>query len=1055
MRRRPEEITMRNKLPVSHATLDVNSTPLPVLILHLNLNKRLRMKKNGRRKSLRYIDDTVVLKWILATLSQDCVSRITFSTDRSLHIPPEERYRARVLSTELNNRKGYLELLVSAGDALKHGGILIDAKRLFRRAALERLLATKDELILGYEPVPEGTRATPQCLGLKDGLITPLDEPGSVPVYFSGIFRVDERSWADMLAAASSILAAGKNGNLRDVVLNLLTWKRTIHGVNITRQWAKINRPSALARFVFGTKAETLARLDGKLSEAVILPQRNYRVDQWLEDSEGILDEIREKFNSRLLVVRSSALSEDSFNQSNAGNFTSVLKVNGADREQLRRAFEEVVESFGRKGDLCGADQVLVQPYLENVVLSGVLFSRDLESGAPYTIVNYDEGPATDGVTGGKVPARTVILFNRKWENLSLDPRIERLNRVARELEKLTGLSALDVEFAFDSEDNLFLFQVRPLVQVNGSMSVDNESIDQELENSHKFLTRALNPQFGLLGEKGVLSNMTDWNPAEMLGHHPHPLALSLYKHLVTDRIWAIARKEVGYRDLTPTPLMVTLSGHPYIDVRASLNSFIPDSIDEALAEKLANYYLRYLRQRPHLHDKVEFEVAVTCLDFDFERHRKTLVAGGFSDSEIEQLRMALRDLTDDLISQVTVCNREQLNQQKKLEQIRQQALNKAEGNEVTPQIIVQLLEATATLGTLPFSKLARNGFIALTMLRSLKNRGILKDAEIELIQRTIPTVATKFSQQATRLRDGVVCLDDFIEEFGHLRPSSYNILAPNYTENMQILFGGEQKKTTDDANKNRKIREEENTQCLEDLEILRIFNKRKNKIQNLIDETGFSFTVEQLGVFISESIQGREQGKFNFTRALDTLLQLVKRWGVSLGLTLDQIAMLTIDRLIESVYTSNGILSVQALKREAQRARQARTITEIIRLPGILLEPDEVYGFTILEDVPNFVTNKVVRGDTCVLTEGTAPEDICGKILVLPNADPGYDWIFFHKPLGLITQYGGMASHMMIRASEFQLPSAIGCGELIYSRIMGMSVLELDCASRTIRPLG
>ena len=39
-------------------------------------------------------------------------------------------------------------------------------------------------------------------------------------------------------------------------------------------------------------------------------------------------------------------------------------------------------------------------------------------------------------------------------------------------------------------------------------------------------------------GDYTSLSNMSDWNPAEMIGDKPDPLAISLYSELITDRIW-------------------------------------------------------------------------------------------------------------------------------------------------------------------------------------------------------------------------------------------------------------------------------------------------------------------------------------------------------------------------------------------------------------------------------------------------------------------------------------------------------------------------------------
>ena len=48
----------------------------------------------------------------------------------------------------------------------------------------------------------------------------------------------------------------------------------------------------------------------------------------------------------------------------------------------------------------------------------------------------------------------------------------------------------------------------------------------------------------------------------------------------------------------------------------------------------------------------------------------------------------------------------------------------------------------------------------------------------------------------------------------------------------------------------------------------------------------------------------------------------------------------------------------------------------------------------------------------------------------MIENADPGYDWIFLHKIRGFITKYGGLNSHMAIRAAELGIPAAIGTGE-------------------------
>ena len=80
---------------------------------------------------------------------------------------------------------------------------------------------------------------------------------------------------------------------------------------------------------------------------------------------------------------------------------------------------------------------------------------------------------------------------------------------------------------------------------------------------------------------------------------------------------------------------------------------------------------------------------------------------------------------------------------------------------------------------------------------------------------------------------------------------------------------------------------------------------------------------------------------------------------------------------------------------------------------------------------------------------------DIQGCIVMLENGDPGYDWIFTRNPAGLITKYGGVASHMSIRCAEFGIPAAIGCGELIFTNLKKAEKAKLDCRLNIITPLG
>ena len=54
----------------------------------------------------------------------------------------------------------------------------------------------------------------------------------------------------------------------------------------------------------------------------------------------------------------------------------------------------------------------------------------------------------------------------------------------------------------------------------------------------------------------------------------------------------------------------------------------------------------------------------------------------------------------------------------------------------------------------------------------------------------------------------------------------------------------------------------------------------------------------------------------------------------------------------------------------------------------------------------------------------------------MINSADPGFDFIFNHDIKGLITEFGGANSHMSIRCSELNIPSAIGVGSNFFETL-------------------
>ena len=97
---------------------------------------------------------------------------------------------------------------------------------------------------------------------------------------------------------------------------------------------------------------------------------------------------------------------------------------------------------------------------------------------------------------------------------------------------------------------------------------------------------------------KLALSNMADWNPAEMIGENPKPLAFSLYQLLITNKVWAEQRRNYGYKDLTNNVLMYNIYGKPFINLQIDFASFIPKELSNALAKKIVTKRINELAKK-------------------------------------------------------------------------------------------------------------------------------------------------------------------------------------------------------------------------------------------------------------------------------------------------------------------------------------------------------------------------------------------------------------------------------------------------------------------------
>jgi adenylylsulfate kinase-like enzyme/phosphohistidine swiveling domain-containing protein len=779
-------------------------------------------------------------------------------------------------------------------------------------------------------------------------------------------------------------------------------------------------RVSQTARAVaFKTKAESLEAVAPLVRHGRVLPQVRFSVGEWLSDSSGVLAALASKpWGSGRVIVRSSALSEDDAVRSQAGRYDSVLGVTGS--TAVAQAVEQVIASFAFDSDRSDDDQIFVQPMLEHVAMAGVAFSRS-PSGGPYFIINYDDRSGrTDRVTGGAGDDLQTFYCLKSCPDAcpaSLAPVIA----LVSELEALLACDAIDVEFAIGEDGQLYLLQVRPLAvdRPGAAMDAKIDAALAEIGSKVELLSR---PHPYLHGNRAIFGVMPDWNPAEMIGLRPWPLSLSLYRELITDSVWAYQRDNYGYKNLRSFPLLVSFHGLPYIDVRVDFNSFIPRDVSDGLAGRLVNYYIDRLLAEPQLHDKVEFEIIFSCYTLDLPKRMARLTENGFSQQDLTELSSALRHLTNRIMYGETALWRRD---REKIDELarRLPVIWESEIDKISR--IYWLLEDCKRYGTLPFAGLARAGFIAVQMLQSLVEVGVLTPEEKATFMASVDAIGSRIGRDFAELSK-----DEFLVRYGHLRPGTYDILSPRYDEAPDLYFDWSGPKRPASPPPRFAL----------SIEQLR-------HIERLLKQHELDIDALSLIEFIKAGIEGREYAKFVFTRSLSDALTLVGQLGEDHGFTAEDCAFLDC-QAIRKLYSESGSVR-EVLRESVTRGRELHALTRHLVLPPVIVSPGEAIAFYLPPSRPNFITHKSVTAPVASVDE--PPERFAGRILFVPSADPGFDWIFSRNISGFVTQFGGANSHMAIRAGELGIPAVIGAGEDQYRRWRTARKLCLDCTNQKV----
>ena len=423
--------------------------------------------------------------------------------------------------------------------------------------------------------------------------------------------------------------------------------------------------------------------------------------------------------------------------------------------------------------------------------------------------------------------------------------------------------------------------------------------------------------------------------------------------------------------------------------------------------------------QQPFLHDKVEFNIVYSCYTLDIEDRLAELPKNKFSSMEIDNIKSSLLSLTNKILNPSDGL---MLSDAKRIDTLKKRRKVVMDSDMTIIQKIYWLIEDGKRYGTLPFAGLARAGFIAVQLLNSLATKNILSVNEIQEFLSSIRTVSTQMAEDLATLP-----LSEFLKRFGHLRPGTYDILSPRYDEDPKLYFDNKNvfEKTKDDLP-------------------FRITIDQMKTVDKFLKECGLAVNAIEFFSFISDAISLRESSKFEFTKNLSDTLYLIGQLGRDHGFSLTEMSFAHIEDIKYLYASSNDYKKV--LRRSINKGKQNFSSSKEIFLPPLITKPSDAWQFSLPEAIPNYITRKIVTGHVADVQDTNR---LKGAIVCIPSADPGYDWLFSHSIGGLVTAWGGVNSHMAIRAGEMGIPAIIGAGEQIFDEFKSAQYVRMDCESK------
>jgi len=538
----------------------------------------------------------------------------------------------------------------------------------------------------------------------------------------------------------------------------------------------------------------------------------------------------------------------------------------------------------------------------EDIRISGTIYTRDILYNRPYYMVMYCNNES-------EIISKDKDDYKIKWiaKNVSrefLDDDFLSLIITVRKIENtFKDIDALDIEFGIDSNHEVIIYQVKALdiISEKSKPMTDREFID----------TKAF-AKCNYLDTFQVLSDMAYCNPIEVMGDNPRPLDYSLYRELITKKIWSDGISTLGY-EYVEDELMQKVGNKPYISVNYMFEGLTPKGLSSKFKYKLHSYYHEKLRNNREIHNNIEDKIVFSLYDFSTSDKLKELRDNGFTDEEIKTLNDALYNLTNKALEEFKTISVTDLEAINKLTNLRRSIRENAPLQETNTmklyRYIHDLIESVKMYGAPQYARQARYAFMAKSLCCSMVNAGYFTQQEIESFLDSIPTVLSELEEDFDKYFNGNMTREDFNKLYGHLRVGTYDIRTDSYRD---TEFDTDNKLAVNE----KKIHEK--------------YELDYERINIALDKIGFNISAKDFVEYVILATKNKEYFEFEYTKSLSLVLDIIIRMGTLIGIAREDMSYLEIQDLL-SYHSRDSYIQIIQSRRDMYHAYMYLVLPDII----------------------------------------------------------------------------------------------------------------------------